>query len=74
MFFFHFMLFPTFLQINYSGNKKKVFVLEKQLFFHLMFSSCFCFYMLDLFLNFCYFFLILKNAPSLSPNSRHREF
>ena len=41
IFFFHFMLFPTFLETNNSGNTK-VFFLEKQ------------FFSLNVFFVFCY--------------------
>ena len=38
MFFFHYMLFATFLEKNYSGN---TFFFRNTILFHLMFSSCF---------------------------------
>ena len=64
MFFLHVMLFPTFLDKNYSGNTKKKI---QKLFFS--FNVFFVFFMLDLFPTFkkkFIFWEILKSAPLLT--------
>ena len=64
MFFLHFMLFPTFLEKNNSGNKKIKLFLE-QLFFKFTVFFMF-FFMLDLFPIFkknVYFFGNIEKCP-----------